>query len=131
MVDISNKINQIEQYIEDEEYFIINRPRQYGKTTTLFLLENDLKKKSDYFVISISFEGLGDLLFQDEARFCKEFLNILKRASEFEDLEIAKFIGCEVDDIGSLSELSVFITKLIKRIDKKVVLMIDEVDKKQ
>ena len=40
MVDTFNKIDKIMELIENEEYFIINRPRQYGKTTTFFLLNN-------------------------------------------------------------------------------------------
>ena len=44
MVDTSNKINEIMKLIEKEKYFVINRPRQYGKTTTLYLLNKQLKK---------------------------------------------------------------------------------------
>ncbi len=35
MVDTSAKIEQIIQLVEAGEYFTINRPRQFGKTTTL------------------------------------------------------------------------------------------------
>ncbi|MEG3041417.1 MAG: AAA family ATPase, partial [Clostridium sp.] len=42
MVDTSNKIEKVMKLINAEEYFIINRPRQYGKTTTFFLLNNKL-----------------------------------------------------------------------------------------
>ena len=38
MVDTSAKIAQIGQMIDDGLYFIINRARQFGKTTTLYLL---------------------------------------------------------------------------------------------
>ena len=61
MVDISNKLYDIKKLVEKEKYFIINRPRQYGKTTTLLALENNLKDK--YLVISISFEGIGNVVF--------------------------------------------------------------------
>lgn len=40
MVDISNKLNEIKELIENEYYFTINRPRQYGKTTTLHAISN-------------------------------------------------------------------------------------------
>lgn len=60
MVDISNKLREIKKLIDNEFYFTINRPRQYGKTTTLSELRKALKK--DYLVISISFEGIGDNL---------------------------------------------------------------------
>ncbi len=39
MVDTSNKLNKTIKLINRGKYFIINRPRQYGKTTTLYLLE--------------------------------------------------------------------------------------------
>lgn len=44
MVDIESKINKIKTMVHRGEYFVINRPRQYGKTTTMFMLEEELKK---------------------------------------------------------------------------------------
>ena len=35
MVDISDKYDQAFRFIDEGEYFAINRPRQYGKTTLL------------------------------------------------------------------------------------------------
>ena len=35
MVDISERVREIEKMVDDGEYFVINRARQYGKTTTL------------------------------------------------------------------------------------------------
>ena len=53
MVDLSNRIQQIiNQYIESGQYFTINRARQYGKTTLLYLLEKELRKQ-DYLVLSL------------------------------------------------------------------------------
>ncbi|WP_411680051.1 AAA family ATPase [Clostridium thailandense] len=129
MVDTSNKIDEIINLVKNEEYFIINRPRQYGKTTTLFLLNNRLKKSVDYLPIKISFEGIGDLIFEDEIKFSKGFLKILKRPLELDNQDIADFIDKNKEEVESLDDLSSLITKLIKYINKKVVLMIDEVDK--
>ncbi|MCB9293534.1 MAG: hypothetical protein H6559_10490 [Lewinellaceae bacterium] len=36
MMDTSQKMKEIMAMVEGGEYFIINRPRQYGKTTALF-----------------------------------------------------------------------------------------------
>lgn len=45
MVDISGRIDRIiRDYIEKGQYFTINRARQYGKTTTLYLLERRLRE---------------------------------------------------------------------------------------
>ncbi|MCI7441975.1 MAG: AAA family ATPase, partial [Clostridium sp.] len=42
MVDISDKLENIKKLVEKEKYFIINRPRQYGKTTILSALRKEL-----------------------------------------------------------------------------------------
>ena len=41
MVDISNKVKQITELIDKEQYFMINKPRQYGKTTTISVLKDN------------------------------------------------------------------------------------------
>lgn len=38
MADTSQKLKSIFNLIEKGKYFTINKPRQYGKTTTLYLL---------------------------------------------------------------------------------------------
>lgn len=61
MVDVSKKLDKIEEMISKGQYFVMNRPRQYGKTTTIYLLEQRLKE--EYLIISCSFEGLGNNFF--------------------------------------------------------------------
>ena len=129
MVDTSDKLEKTIKLIDRGKCFIINRPRQYGKTTTLFLLNKKLKETEDYLPIKISFEGIGDLIFESENRFNKGFIKILERTIEFENIELAQFIGSNKDEVETLYDLSYFITKLMRKINKKVVLMIDEVDK--
>ena len=58
MVDISSRLEQLEKMIQEGAYFAINRGRQYGKTTTLYLLKKRLE--TEYAVFSISFEGVGE-----------------------------------------------------------------------
>ena len=52
MADVSGKLGQALKLIEAGEYFIINRPRQYGKTTTLHTLSRFLNQSGEY----LSFE---------------------------------------------------------------------------
>jgi hypothetical protein len=129
MVDISNKLEKIMKLIELEEYFIINRPRQYGKTTTLYMLERVLDEGNEYLIISISFEGIGDLIFEEEQRFTRGFLNLIERSLISEYEELAEFIEEQKSKVETMDDLSYVITKFIKKCNKKVVLMIDEVDK--
>ena len=59
---------RIKNIIEIDFYFTINRPRQYGKIITLNEISNMLNEK--YLVINISFEGIGDSVFEKEKDFC-------------------------------------------------------------
>ena len=129
MVDVSDKLKNIVNLIDDEEYFIINRPRQYGKTTTLFLLNKILNNNEEYLPIKISFEGIGDSVFCKENSFSKVFLKIVVKNLLLKNKELALFLEDEENKIEDLNDLSNTITKLIIKANKKVVLMIDEVDK--
>jgi hypothetical protein len=51
MTDVGGKLKAILAMVEEGEYFTIDRPRQYGKTTTLFLLQDWLEKADDYLPI--------------------------------------------------------------------------------
>ena len=129
MVDISNKTTEIFGMIEQGHYFVINRPRQYGKTTTIYMLNRILKKTGDYFPIKISFEGIGQEGFKDTAIFIEEFFLLLKK--EFRaagNTGLITFLESE-PIIDRFSKLDVSISDLIRTTGKKVVLMIDEVDK--
>lgn len=127
MVDISNKLREIKKLIDNEFYFTINRPRQYGKTTTLNELRKALKK--DYLVISISFEGIGDKVFEDEEVFSKTFVEILSDSIVLTYEEESKRLLSLAKGIKNIKDLSKVITNFVKNASKEVVLFIDEVDK--
>jgi hypothetical protein len=127
MVDITNKLNEIEAMVKDGEYFVINRPRQYGKTTTMYMLEQKLK--DEYLVLSISFEGVGDKIFESESGFASSFLKLLAKAAKLEDMDMNKVIIELNDGISNFDSLSEVITKLIEQSKSDIVLFIDEVDK--
>lgn len=129
IVDTSNKLKNIFKFIDNEEYFIINRPRQYGKTTTLYMLERLLNESNEYLVISLSFEGVGDLIFEEEKRFTQGFLKLIERTIFIDHEDLSEFIRKQRAEVENIDDLSFFITKFIIRCNKKVILMIDEVDK--
>lgn len=53
MVNIDDRIEKIKTMVDRGDYFTINRARQYGKTTTLFLLAQRLQP--EYYVLSLDF----------------------------------------------------------------------------
>ena len=125
--DISEKLEKIKVLIENEEYFVINRPRQYGKTTPLTALEKSLS--GEYLVISISFEGIGDIIFNDEKLFCEIFLKNSAKSIRFIDKDNSNRLLKYSKEVTSLDNLSDYISEFIEECDKKVILIIDEVDK--
>lgn len=127
MVDISNKLELIEKMVHRGDYFVINRPRQYGKTTTIYMLEQELK--DEYLVLSISFEGIGDKIFENESEFSKSFLRILSKAVRYHDKEISEFIVKFSGRVDNFELLSDAITEIAEESKKELVLFIDEVDK--
>ena len=129
MVDISGRIDIIVQnYISKGKYFTINRARQYGKTTTLYLLEQRLKDQ--YMVIRLSFEAADEMfasLYALTVGLVRKIGRILKmqgaNASLVEEWELPVSKLFPLDDLGEK------ITALCRCSGKEIVLIVDEVDK--
>ena len=126
MVDISDKVKQIQAMVNAEEYFTINRARQYGKTTTLQVLKKSLN--ADFIVSRISFEGIGGTVFSSESKFCLGFDELFGKSLRFSSArkeDIAQWIDYP-KEMDSFLRLSEKVTDFC--MDRKVVLLIDEVD---
>jgi Predicted AAA-ATPase len=126
MANVSNKLEKVCEMIDNGDYFIINRPRQYGKTTTFYTLETQLEKTGDYLVFNISFEGIGDIIFQDEKMFCAGFVKLL---SDDAPPRLKKWFLEQAAQINNLSDLSDTITLIAEKTKKRAIVFIDEVDK--
>jgi hypothetical protein len=113
--------------VDRGDYFTINRGRQYGKTTTLRELRKRLN--AEYICVQMSFEGIEDEAFNTPAAFCQTFMGLVQDALQISSVaDDAAYIASWVDEtVSGFIALSRHITKLCK--DKKVVLMIDEIDK--
>ena len=129
MADVSNKLEQTINMIDKGLYFIINRPRQYGKTTTLFTIARTLRQTGDYIVLTMSFAGVGDTMFADEKSMTSGFFNLLTRYAALHAPELEDWLRETTPKIHTLDMLSDAITAFVKKTDKKIVIMIDEVDK--
>ncbi|MCQ2194947.1 MAG: AAA-like domain-containing protein, partial [Paludibacteraceae bacterium] len=106
--------------------FTINRARQFGKTTTMNFLYNRLK--SEYLMIQISFEGVGESLYANESSFCNTFKKMVARDMELSSKEDS-LRWSAIPTPASLDGLSLMISKFCSELDKPVVVLIDEVDK--
>ncbi len=129
MADTTGMIDKIiEDYIEQGEYFTMNRARQYGKTTTLELLYQKLKDR--YIVIDISFEA-ADEYFQSLGTFARglvmDIADCLRAQEVSEDL--CRAWEAPVSEEFPLRDFGKKITALCRKSDREVILIIDEVDK--
>jgi hypothetical protein len=129
MANVTLKMDATYKMVEDGDYFIINRPRQYGKTTTLYTMSERLIMSRKYIVFNISFEGIGDDIFKEERTFSSGFVELLGDVA-FESVpELKSWLMEKSLMTNSLKELGHLITELVTKTPKKVVLLIDEVDK--
>lgn len=130
MVRIDDRLDSIKRlYVDRGKYFVINKGRQYGKTTTLMLLTDYLKK--DYIVLPLDFQEIGTEEFADAGSFVRAFTQIISDLTC--KVGLSKSLAEFVQDVpkgtqGSLRELFAGLSSLCAAAPKPVVLMIDEVD---
>lgn len=129
MADTSRKFARVMAMVEAGDYFVVNRPRQYGKTTMLYQLSDALSRSGEYLVFNLSFEGIGDAVFQDEALFTQSFVRNIARYAELSSRELSGWLNEAALQTENFEDLSRLITALTVKAGKKVVLLIDEVDK--
>ena len=126
MMDISAKMEKVMELIGYGDYFTISRPRQYGKTTLLFSIEDTLKNSEEYFPIFLNFQGMDEITNLSDNNFAIKVKQDLEDAIQFTNPNLYEITQkTEVIDMGSLSKL---ITNLVAHSNKKLVLLIDEVD---
>jgi hypothetical protein len=126
-MDDTRRFSAIMSLVKRGKYFTINRPRQYGKTTMLFALAHHLQKTPDYLPIRLNFEAADVEQLTSAVGFAQMFLwhvhNDLKRRNS----DLAHL--AENVPLNKNEDLSTWISYFVKSVGKKVVLLIDEVDK--
>jgi hypothetical protein len=133
MVELSERLLEIKKLVDDGKYFCINRPRQYGKTTTLSALRKYLT--GQYEVVSLSFQKIGQAGFESEGEFVQSLTRLLLASSEFAGVEIpqqqmdAFRILCRRKSAEvKMDEFFWILLRWCRTVPKGLVLIIDEVD---
>ena len=134
MVDISARVARIMAMVERGDYFVINRGRQYGKTTTLNELAKALTGQG-YQVIKLDFQEISTEKFASENTFCKAVLTLLKKAQASQAIKVPRNAAPMLTQFESEQSVEVDLTYLFNFFDawfnatrKEVVFIIDEVD---
>ncbi|MBR1443307.1 MAG: AAA-like domain-containing protein [Firmicutes bacterium] len=129
MVNLESRLASIKEMVDREEYFTINKGRQYGKTTILRALTDYLK--DDYEVISLDFQRLEVTAFENTQSFVIAFLtDVLYLHSNIPDEIIGKLkkLINSKNRTNSLQILFQILSLWCKESEKPIVLIIDEVD---
>src|SRR5574344_1859309 len=78
MVNLDKRLSEIKGMVDRGNYFVINRGRQYGKSTTLFALAEYLRK--DYVVAHLDFQQMPFELYETGKTFSIAFADIFVNA---------------------------------------------------
>jgi len=121
-VDLKPALKELMALVEKKKYFVINRPRQFGKTTTLNFLAQRLQATGKYAPALISFESFTQRADITEAIFYFEISQSINE--ELEHLgdgstEIAAAISSRRNFFNWLREICR---------SRELVLLIDEID---
>lgn len=135
MVRLDSRLKEIKRlFVDRGKYFVINRGRQYGKTTTLHALVRYLEQEADYLVLFADFQEIGTAEYRDENTFARTFAEIflksLRNAGVKNENEMMREItgfGEAAGDV-TLRELFDRISALCGISSQPVVMIIDEVD---
>lgn len=134
MVNIQNRLEKIKVLVDNGSYFVINRARQYGKTTTLRALNQYLK--NDYYVVFMDFQTFSSVDFSVENIFSASFAADFSELFAYNDCGENRVLWNALERMESESESEKFtlkpLFKCLRQIcavaDKPVVLLIDEID---
>jgi len=129
LMDNSKKLEQIMELIEYGEYFTINRPRQYGKTTTMSFLAKQLRATEDYLPIELNFQGIDRQWLESDKAFAQMFINEIYNFLKYNETDaITTFLEANIKQVIDMNSLSKLITEMVRQTNKKLILFIDEVD---
>ncbi len=133
MVRFDDRLTQIKTDLVDKrKYFVVNRGRQYGKTTTLNALERYLKE--EYIVLALDFQLMGTENFVDEAAFVRVFAGAVLEGLALAGADSRGDLRKTLEELtdkaagSSLNELFVRLSVMCRIAPKPMVLMIDEID---
>jgi len=120
-VDLKPALKALMALVEKKKYFVINRPRQFGKTTTLNFLAQRLQAAGEYAPALISFEPFTQRANITEAEF---YSKTAKRIAE--ELDAAPNSNMPVPTVADRNDFFDWLREICKSC--KLVLLIDEVD---
>jgi type II secretory pathway predicted ATPase ExeA len=127
MIEASSRLHGVEQLIDMEQYFVIHAARQSGKTTYLQDLTQRLNAGGKYYALYCSLESLQGIIEPKEG--IPTVMDCMVIALQQSSVPFVYDEKYEKDKQNRpLVLLNIFLTDLVKSLDKPLVILFDEAD---
>jgi hypothetical protein len=126
-VDLTPQIKKLMALAKDGTYFVINRPRQFGKTTLLNFFAQSLQASKSYVPALLSFESFVQRYDITEAEFYRSVARRLVGELHFAETASAP-VQIDVTIISSRDDFFVWLRVTCKLLSRQLILLIDEID---
>ncbi len=126
-VDLTPQLKNLVELVKKRAYFVINRPRQFGKTTLLNFLAQHLRASNNYTPALLSFATFTQRADITEVEFYSEVAAHVGEELNYTDT------GSTHDRIATpvmsnRNDFFAWLGELCQRLPQKLVLLIDEAD---
>jgi hypothetical protein len=126
-VDLTPQIEKLMVLVEEGTYFVINRPRQFGKTTLLNFLARHLQISNNYLPVSISLQIFTQRADIPEGEFYHKVSELIFEDVKYTTTEKSMLEG-STSTINSRDDFFEWLRKSCHNFSKKFVFLIDEID---
>lgn len=124
-VDRTPQIEKLTALVEEKTYFVINRPRQFGKTTLLNFFAQHLQATGKYAPALISFQRFAQWPNITETEFYTEIIKLIHKELAFTP-NGDKETNFTVPAINNRLHFFAWLQEICH--SRKLVLLIDEID---
>jgi hypothetical protein len=121
--------NEILALIDQKRYFVLHAPRQTGKTTSLLAMVEKINRDGQYCCVYMNVES-AQAARNNVREGMRAILSGLGRGIEFflRDSEPYEWVSSIMEKDGEFKGLVRMLTRAAQRLDKPLVLFIDEID---
>ncbi|MDR2762661.1 MAG: AAA-like domain-containing protein, partial [Planctomycetaceae bacterium] len=128
MIDSSTRLVGVEQLIDTKQYFVIHAARQSGKTTYMQDLTDKLNSEGKYYALYCSLERVQNVI--EPERGIPTILDCVVLSLKNSSTIPFKFdTSYDIEKYNKpLIILTMFLTEVVKSLDKPLVILFDEVD---
>ncbi|MCL1876172.1 MAG: ATP-binding protein [Synergistaceae bacterium] len=131
MLDPLRRINydEVRILIDQKRYFVLHAPRQTGKTTSLLAMAKKINEEGIYRCAYINVES-AQVARNDVAQGMRAILSELGQHFKIflGEPEPYEWVSSILEKDGAIKALSTMLTRVCEKLEKPLVLFIDEID---